>query len=243
MPNVPLLVDTVTFTDSFDIEGFVRAVLADEPVVGSLPTDSSPLSWWERAWPIIAGSAYEKRVISAVVKSLSDKDPTVRGYAIALLEQHSEVIDTDTIVSLLTNHLDLFKGVKNPLRSGVDLKWSLLRVLGAKMSNSDDDGRAAIRGGENIVLNDPKDSPPLAAGLVQSDPEWTEQHLEKITDGQVATAIAILSNFQELGRDLVSVGRRLAAQLGKSSRFREQVREVVEDPEVQKAILSRPQRD
>src|SRR5262249_35729023 len=105
-------VDTGTFTDDFDFQGFVRAVLAGYPVVGAVQTDSGNLDWWTRAWPLIEKSGYEPRVNEALTNCLSDKDAMVRASAISVLEAHSGSVRTDTIDRLLREQPALFAGVK-----------------------------------------------------------------------------------------------------------------------------------
>ena len=234
----PARIDTVTFTDDFDFHAFVRSVLAGEPVVGGLPTDSGHLDWWGRAWPLIASSGYEARVVQALIDCLTDKDRMVRASAISVLESHATSIPSGKIEQLLRERSDLFAGVKCPWQGTVDLKWMLLRVLGAKMDGSTPDGRASIELGKRLSLSDSDATGPLAAGLAHGDPAWAVEHATELAGGSPSTAIAILFNLQDRAADLREAGIRLGRVFGKDRHFREEVRDLVADEEIRTAILA-----
>jgi hypothetical protein len=231
-------VDTVTFTDDFDFLGFVRSVLAGEPVVGSLPTDSGHLDWWTRAWPLIRQSGYESRVADALNTSLTDPDSPVRASALAVLENHPELVSTETVERLLRDHSALFAGIKCPWQDSIDLEWMLLRLLGAKMDRSTDDGRKAIALGQRLVVSRPRTNGALAAGVTHGAPEWAAEHAVELAGGSVPTAVAILFNLHDRPNELSKAGTNLARVFGKDRRFRDELRRIVPDEQTRKAILS-----
>lgn len=231
-------IDTVTFTDDFDFHQFVRSVLAGEPVVGGLPTDSGHLDWWDRAWPLIADSGFEPRVADALVQCLTDKDPMVRGSAISVLEKHTAAVSAETIDRLLRDQPSLFAGVKCPWQRTVDLKWMLLRVLGAMMEGSTAEGKKATEIGKRLALSDVDATGPLAAGLTRTVPEWAVEHAVDLAGGSSSTAVAILFNLQDDARLLHEAAITLGRVFGKDRRFREEIKNLITDPDTRAAIFA-----
>jgi hypothetical protein len=236
--TAPVRLDTVTLSDDFDFDRFFRSVLAGEPVIGSLPTDSSLASWWARAWPIIESGGYAARVLEAVNRCVADPDPTVRREALALLEDHPKGISTSRIAELLKKHRTLFEGVKDPYQGSIDLRWSLLRLLGAKMGDSDDDARDAVKLGEKLALEDSSSVQPLIAGLASDAPDWTAENAATLAKAAPGVVGAILYNFQRLGRDVRDVGKRMAAAVSNTKRFHEEVKDNVDDEAIRREILA-----
>lgn len=236
--TAPVRLDTVTLTDDFDFYSFIRSVLAGEPVIGSLPTDTGSLGWWARAWPIIESSGYTARIVEAVDRCLTDADPEVRRGAMSVFEDHPEGLTTRRVAELLNKHSALFDGVKDPWQGSIDLRWSLLRLLGIKMGENDNVDVAAVSLGQTLALDDTTSVQPLAAGLASAAPEWTSEHAAVLAKAAPGVSATILINLQRLGHDIRDVGKRMAAVMGHSRRFREDVKRFVHDPEAQREILA-----
>ncbi len=237
--NAPIVVDTETFTDSFDFVGFARRLLSGH-AGGSLPGDQGPLDWLLRALPLVQGTSYEDRLTRAVSECLTDGDPTVRREALRFFEARAAAAGAERVVELARGDRKLFAGVPDPETKSIDLEWSLLRAVGARMVKGDERAKGV---GREEALKETGQPEPLIAALTTTDSQWVIAHCEEIVAKHPKTASTILFNLEQAGVGAAEVGERIAASAAAGDRnFRADVKRYLNDEQVKTRILAASKR-
>jgi hypothetical protein len=233
--TVPIRVDTETFSEQFDFSGFAHRLLLNQSGVGTLPGDQGPLDWLERALPLLSASPFEARLTRAIAECLTAPEPLARREALRFFEKFPHVEGAERVVELARGDRRLFAGVPDPDGS-VDLEWSLLRVVGARMMVGDDEAKNVARAESLRPGGRPE---PLIAALTAQDTDWVLSNVERIVSLHPTTGSTILFRLERVGIDPVAVGMRIAplAAAGDPN-FRADVKKYIRDTNARARIIS-----
>jgi hypothetical protein len=228
--STPVRVDTVTFVDGFDYQGFARSLLSGSGVVGSLPSDQGPLDWLARALPLLSGTPHEARLTSAIGTLLTDGDPDVRAEASRFFGQFPAAAGADHLIDAANNHRGLFSGVTNT--DGEDLDRLLLRAIGARTLAGD---LRAIDVARREALSGTGGS--LIAALTKADPDWVTDHATEIVQHDPNAAVTILMNLERIGRPITDVGEKIAPLAAALPSFKRDLDRYIDDQKAKARIL------
>ncbi len=238
--TAPMKVDTETFTDQFDFDKFARDLLSDNAGVGHLPSDNGPLDWLERALPLVQGTSYHERLTRALADCLTDSEPSVRREALRFFEKFPGVPGGEEVTKLACGSRKLFAGVPDPETPSIDLEWSLLRAVGARIKTNDEDAKAV---GRAEALRDNGQPDPLLAALTWFDTDWVVANALEIVRKHPKTATTILFNLEQNGHDVGDLGEALAPIAAAGDRkFRDEVRQFLREGPARERILAASKR-
>lgn len=228
--SATLQVDTETFSDDYDFNGFARRLLAGE-AGGVLPTDQGPLDWVERAKPLLAKSPFEARLFEALAACLTDSSPTVRLEALRVFEKFPAAPGAQRITELARTSRLLFQPDADD-----DLEWKLLRAVGARMSVGDDTAKQI---GHEEALNPEGRAEPLIAALASYDADWVIANAEAIVTAHPDAGSTILFNLERVGREIGALGARIApiAAAGDKN-FKKDIKRYLDSSAAKVAILA-----
>lgn len=234
--SAPVRFDNVTFSDSFDFDGFARRQLLDEAGTGAMPSDVTPVDWLLRAYGTLRGTPFGDSLSRGVAKQMTAPEPFVRFQTMVFLENFPHAAGAERAEQLVAQDRSLFKGVSVPPFAS-NLEWNLLRVLGARAMTGSQNAQDLAKA--EVVK--PGQASGVVAGVVGVDPDWVVAHSEEIVRSTPHVLGALLYLLQGSGRDVASVGERLARlSLMPNDKFKAAVQENVRDPARQRILSALP---
>lgn len=209
-------VDGVDVGPDTDVVALLRRQLVAADV-WTRPQDQGPQDGVWRAMSAAAGTPVENRLVDALQTLMVDDDTDVRGQAIGLAEHYASQLEPTRLLALLTEHPDLFEGVRSSGSSpeDPDLAWGLLRVMAASPSSDQ-----AVRDRIRTAATDPQHGTRVLAGLARHDPDWVAEHAPELVQGERGRAAILLFNLdtperrEQLVRSLASASPEARAEVG-----------------------------
>jgi hypothetical protein len=236
----PVRVDTVTFDEATDFDGFVHGVLDGGGGIGSFRDDNAPLDGIVRIYEALRSTLYADRLTRGVAACLTAARPEVRSQALVFFQSRPRVAGGDRIDELVAGGRAQFAGVADPLHPGVDLEWQLLAVLGVRVSCGSARSLELARG-EALV---PGRAQPFIGALTSTAPDWVIEHAEDIVRATPEAGLTILvglqeqrGNLREQRGDLRELGRRIAPLCRGDASFETDVSRYVDDPGLRQVLL------
>jgi hypothetical protein len=160
-------------------------------------------------------------LLDAILSLLRDPDVEVRSRAIASTHNYPREIDPRTLVSLLREHPQLYKGIKP---EGVsesympDLAWGVIQTLTASPKASPEAIEVLRK-----AAADPTNGFRVLGGLAAKDPDWVIEHARSLVSGQPVRGRIVLPNLTTPQRR----ERFIQAFSGEPATFRRELVEVI----------------
>ena len=230
----PATIDSVTLSDDTDFVDLAkRSVLGQ--VGGGLPSDSSPLDWLWRAFPLIQQTAYADQFSEGIAACLTDADPVVRAGSLTFFGQFPAAKGARRVLELARGDRSRFDGIPDPTSPGYDLGWLLSRAIGALASVNEEEALEVARADALT----PGKAGPVMAALTSADPLWVASHAEEIVKGTPSAAITILYNLQESAVvNVGDVGERIAPFAAMDPKFRARLETMIDDAPTKARIVA-----
>ena len=187
--NEDIIVNGVRLGPKSDLVGMFRRTLLGENVFPS-KTAYGPEDGVTTVLELTRGTSLELRVRDAIMTLLTDNDPKVRAGAVLAIETFPRGFDGKTLLKILDEKPNLFKGVPAVAAGFSDIHWELMRAIAGTRSQS-----------KNVLdrlkrsVTDPEDGHGLLAGLTRSDPDWVLFHARDVVAGQPERVITVLANM------------------------------------------------
>jgi hypothetical protein len=227
-------VDGVSVTTATDFKTLVRSQLAGSGP-GRNATDVYPVDWILRVEERLRGTPLHDRLSEAVADCLTSPDALVRTQALHYFQSAPLGRGGERIVTLLRGpERALFAGVADPTHPDYTLEWQLLTALAARLSSEDP---PLIELAREEALK-PGLAVPLIGALTAQDTEWVLGHADKIVTGTPGALVGILFGLQQLGREFVALGERLAPFARRDANFRSYLQSFIDDAEARRKILA-----
>ncbi len=140
------------------------------------------------------GTAAEALLLEAVLKLVSDDDPSVRTGAIGLAWEYADKINPGILLRALDDHPTLYEGVTAvdvPQTYMPDLAWGLISAMNAS-PRPDAQVIARLR----RAAEDPVNGFRVFGGLAAHDPDWLIDHARALVSHQPVRARIILANLK-----------------------------------------------
>lgn len=214
----------MTIFDGVDFSGDLAQLVFDQLATGMHRgrEDSAPGDWLDRAWHALT-AAERPPLTAAIHQALTHPNPEVRSEAVRLLDGNPSMADPATLLDLVEQHWDLFRGLRGPLDAPEVDRGHAMAQLAAHHG-------AGPRGERfrQAMARDPVYGVNVLAALAEEETAWAVEHIHELVNPELdPTGVRLNVLVFNLQRQPAMLRRAVANLLDRQPNLRERLGQVI----------------